>query len=85
MVGAPKAVVAEEWHRANALGGCTSKGAAIRNWPSYFAAVYAARRSREAGQAAHRPNGAQAHKTGAERAFAGEVRTGITLKAKKLD
>jgi hypothetical protein len=79
--GAPETVVLEEWHRANAVGGCNRNGVPIRNWPSYFAACYAARRSREAEKSVH----GQASKTGAERAFAGEARSGVTLKARKLD
>jgi len=82
--GAPETVVLEEWHRANAVGGCNRNGVPIRNWPSYFAACYAARRSREAEQTLHREAPA-ARPSGAERAFAGEVRTGITLKARDLN
>lgn len=83
LTGAPETVVLEEWHRANAVGGCNRSGTPIRNWPSYFAACYAARRSREAEKGTHHSN--QAGKsTGAERAFAGEARTGITLKARDL-
>lgn len=90
MQGAPREVVVEEWQRADALGGCNSKGTPIRKWPSHFAAVWSARRSREAEQSARartRPakDAALARSTAAERAFAGEVRTGITLKPRKLE
>jgi len=79
-IGAPETVVLEEYHRANAVGGCNRSGTPIRNWPSYFAACYAARRSREGEKAAHQA----AKPTGAERAFAGEAHAGITLKAREL-
>jgi hypothetical protein len=85
--GVAEEMIRKEWFRCLAAGWDKAgpRSGPVANWPAQVQWAAAIDRSRQAEQASrHGPSNTSAKTTGAERAFAGEVKTGIALKARKL-